>query len=90
MYRWIMYVSQNIPGNQSFDLERVSSIDKARDVFTKFCDDVGYDDCSARLYAYSDERWTEAEEFHGVGCPFDYPDRIVERGPSNGVIVSKA
>lgn len=88
MYRWIMYTSQNIPCNQSFDLDRVSSLDEAREAFARFCDDVGYEDCSATLYAYSDEAWMKAEEFRNVGCPFDYPDRIVERGPMNGVIVS--
>lgn len=85
MYRYIMYVSQNMPGNVSFDLLRVHSLDDARCEYGKFCDAVGTDDCSAGLYAYSDDAWTEAGDFRDVGCPFDYPDYIIERGPSNGI-----
>jgi len=90
MYRYIMYVSQNMPGNVSFDLSRVDSLDGARREYAKFCDAVGTDECSATLYAYSDDAWTSAEEFRDVGCPFDYPDYIVERGPRNGVRLSAA
>lgn len=87
MYRWIMYVSQNIPCNVSFDLHRVRSLAEAREKFTQFCDAVMSDNCTGTLYWYTDDAWSEAEDFRDIGCPFDYPDRIIERGPRNGVLV---
>jgi hypothetical protein len=47
------------------------------------------DNVSATLYAYSDEAWAEAEDFRRVGCPFDYPDRLLELGPRGGVKVTR-
>lgn len=84
VYRWIVYVQQNIPGDLSFTLSRVSSLEAAREAIAEFSRDVGYDDCSATLYPYSEDTWREAQEFEDVGCPFDYPDRIIERGPRGG------
>lgn len=89
-YRYIMYASQDIPCNPSFDLSRVASLDNARREYARFCDAVGTDECSARLYAYSDEAWESAEQFRDVGCPFDYPDYVIERGALNGIRVSHA
>jgi hypothetical protein len=89
-YRWIMYVQQNIPGNVSFDLVRVQSLDAARVAFGDFCRAVYSDECSATLYPYSDEDWAEAESFRDTGCPFDYPSRIIERGPMGGIKVVNA
>ncbi|MEV7814242.1 hypothetical protein AB0P05_26480 [Streptomyces flaveolus] len=86
-YRWIMYVSQNIPGNTSFDLMRAASLEDAREQYRAYCEAVFSDDCSMTLYAYSDERWAEAEDFRDTGCPFDYPDRIIERGPNGGIVL---
>lgn len=87
MFRWIIYLQQNIPGNISFTLDRVASIDAAKDAFREFCYDVYSDDCSASVYAYSDEAWAEAEDFRDVGCPLDYPDFTIGRGPRGGVRV---
>ena len=88
-YRWIMYISQNIPGNTLFDLQRVTSLDAARVAFADFCRAVYSDECSATLYAYTDEGWTEAESFRDTGCPFDYPDRVIERGPMGGIVARR-
>lgn len=89
-YRWIMYVSQNFPGNMSFDLDRVSSIAQAKDAFREFCQAVFTDDCTATLYPYDDEAWEAADRFRDSGCPFDYPSLIIERGPRGGVRVTTA
>ena len=88
-FEWIIYLSQNIPGNQSFDLQRATSIRDAQSRFEAFCYSVMSDDCVATLYAYSDEAWAEALDFRDVGCPFDYPDRLIERGARGGVKVSR-
>lgn len=88
-YEWIVYLSQNISGGQSFDLQRARSIRDAQDQFETFCREVYSDDCSALLYAYSDEAWAQALDFRDVGCPFDYPDRLIERGARGGVKVTR-
>lgn len=88
-YRWIMYVQQHIPGNLSFGLYRCASLTDAREMFDGYCRSVGSDDCSATLYAYTDEGFESAREFEGIGCPFDYPDKVIERGPKGGVKVVK-
>lgn len=90
MHRWIMYIQQNIPGNLSFDVHRVDSLADAREQFAEYCAAVGSDECSATLYAYSDDAWKSAEEFREIGCPLDCPDRIIERGPRNGIVVNRA
>jgi hypothetical protein len=83
-YRWIAYTQQNIPGNPSFELSRHTSLADAVQHVADYGDAVMYDDCSATLYAYSDERWEQAQRFADAGCPFDYPDRLIERGPRGG------
>jgi len=95
LIRWISYTSQNIPGNQSFSLHFHNNLTDALDVYKTYCREVGYDDCSMTLYAtpYWDadkleEMIESAKKFMDVGCPFDYPDRIIERGPLGGVKIS--
>lgn len=89
-YQWIMYTAQSIPGGLSFDLDRATSLADAKAKFEKFCRDAWTTDCSATLYAYSDESWAQAQDFRKVGCPFDYPDRLIERGRNGGIKVSRA
>lgn len=85
MFRWISYTMAHIPGEQSFRLERHTNLVEARTAFLKFCRDSGYDNSSMTLYAYSDEAWEQAEDFRDVGCPFDYPNKRIIRGPRDGV-----
>ena len=89
-YQWIMYAHQNAyGGGMPGDLSRVTSINAAKDALETFAREVYSDNVSATLYAYSDEAWAEAEDFRDVGCPFDYPDRLLELGPRGGVKVSR-
>lgn len=88
-YRWISYTAQNIPGNVSSDLDRHPSLESARDAYRAYCRAVGTDDADMRLYPYSAEDWASAEELRDAGCPFDYPSRIIERGPLGGVVTSR-
>lgn len=89
-FRWIMYTAQNIPGNISSDLTCVGSLADAKLDFAAYCATVGTDNCHARLYPYSDEDWASAEEFREIGCPFDYPSKLVQMGPRGGVTVVNA
>lgn len=86
-FRWIMYVAQDFPGNPYSDLSRHTSLRDAVEAFEQYCEDVYNDNCSAQLYAYSEEDWKVAEEFEFIGCPFDYPYRVIKRGPKGGVRV---
>jgi hypothetical protein len=90
MNRWIMYMWQAIPGGDSADPIRIDSLDTARDKFEQFGMDMNAEDIVAALYAYSDDAWESAEEFRGIGNPFDYPDKIMERGPRGGILVRNA
>lgn len=84
MFRWISYSHLHMPGNQSFKLDRHKSISDAKAAFEKFCRDSGYDS-SMTLYGYSDDAWLSAKDFEDVGCPFDCPNRMLSRGPRNGI-----
>lgn len=88
--KYITYTSINMAGNRSFQLDSVKSLEEARDIFRDFCDGVMNDDCHMTVYTYSVEGWASALEFKEVGCPFDYPEYIIERGPMGGVITQKA
>lgn len=87
--RWISYTQRNIPGNQSLQLDFLASLSQAKEVFREFCDGVGSDDCSMLLYFVAadekDAMVSVAKEFENIGCPFDYPAKVVERGPRGGI-----
>lgn len=98
-YRWIMYLSQPLPG--AFDVIRIRSHAEARaqliayGVNTGFHQDLtvnGDYGPTAALYPYTDEDWAEAEaeRMRGVGNPFDYPSYLVQSGPRGGVRVTPA
>lgn len=90
-YRWIMYLHTPMPGDMSVTLRRVTSLAAAKDEVRRFERHTGfYDSCSASLYAYSDEDWAEAEEYATIGNPFDYPWKLIERGPRGGMKVVNA
>jgi hypothetical protein len=82
-YRWIAYTWQ-IPFAQSAELSRHTSLASVLDAAREYSDAVGSDEVTGMVYAYSDERWAQCKEFEGVGCPLDYPDRTIERGPRGG------
>jgi hypothetical protein len=99
--RWISYTQQNIPGNQSFKLGLHSSLREAVEDFREFREGVGTDECSMTLYVVprnrtrsdmpsGDEMISTAKEFEGVGCPFDYPDRLITTGIRGGVKIERA
>lgn len=78
-YRWIVYTARDdIPGNTSFDLDRVTALAAARGILKDFSRNTGTQECSARLYPYSEEDWASALEFKDAGCPFDYPAKLLK------------
>lgn len=90
-YRWIMYLYTPMPGDTSVTLRRVTSLAAAKEELKEFERNSGfYDSCSAALYGYSEENWAEAEDFATSGCPFDYPAKLIERGPRGGIKVVDA
>jgi hypothetical protein len=89
MFRWISYSQLNIPGNVSFKLDRHKSIADAREAFETFCRNSGYPDSSMTLYVYSGDAWDSAKSFEDIGCPFDYPTKMITRGPRNGIKIEQ-
>lgn len=89
MTLWISYTSQNISGNQSFELGFHTTLREAENAFREYRDGVGTDECSMTLYSTIGDKDGEmvkaAKEFKNIGCPFDYPDRLIESGPEGGV-----
>lgn len=85
-HRWIVYYQYSIPGNQSFELRRCESRAEVNEWFIEF-DGDGQDAATAHVYAYGDGdgSWELAREFERIGCPFDYPDYVLERGPRGGI-----
>lgn len=90
-YRWIMYLHTPMPGDTSVTLRRVVSLDMAVVELLKFEKNSGFgDSCTATLYRYSEEEWEDAEEFATSGYPFDYPSKVIERGPRGGIKIVDA
>ncbi len=94
--RWIVYLNHPMGG---FEVIRAPSIESAKRALVRYCEDTGfYHDlqasgqygCSASLYPFTQEDWDEALEYEEIGCPFDYPSKIIERGPRGGVKVTNA
>lgn len=83
MNRWIMYASANMPGNLSFQVTCHESLEWCVESLERFERACGMD-VSASLYVFDDEAWKAARKFQDVGCPFDYPDRLIERGSRGG------
>lgn len=92
-YRWIIYMHNPLGG---FDVDRVTSLDAAKSALVEYCKNTGFHadlqvtgeyGCTATLYAYDPARWLTALNFRDAGCPFDYPDRLVKRGPRGGTRV---
>lgn len=90
-YKYIMYLHTPMPGDIGVTLRRVTSLQGALLELANFELASGFaDGCTASLYAYSEEDWAEAEEFATIGCPFDYPWKVIERGPRGGMRVVNA
>lgn len=90
-YKYIMYCHTPMPGDVSVTLRRVTSLQNAILELLNFEMATGFrDSCTATLYGYSEEDWAEAEEFATTGCPFDYPWKVIERGPNGGMKVIDA
>lgn len=90
-YRWIVYMHQPGPGCfMSFDVVRVENIREALGALETYEREVYEDGCTASLYPYSEEDWAAAEDYRETGCPFDYPSKVIERGPRGGMRVVNA
>jgi hypothetical protein len=94
---YIAYFSQGFPGEQASDPVRCTSVGDASDKFRAFARDVGRDyydangTASATVYAADSEAmWGEAEEFRGIGVPFDYPQFVLSIGKRGGVVRESA
>lgn len=88
-YRWIMYMHQPLPG--AFEVTRCASLGDAREQLRQYGENTGFhEQVTASLYPYSAEDWAEAEEFATIGCPFDYPSKLIDRGPKGGMVITNA
>jgi hypothetical protein len=79
--RWIMYAHQDNYGGQSFRVTAHESLQWCKASLEEFSRALMEENVSATLYAYSDEAWRSAREYEDIGCPFDYPDYVIKRGP---------
>ena len=90
---YVAYFAQGFPGEQASDPTRHASIGKLTDAFREFARAVGrdyydpYGTACATVYAADDEQaWESAQEFAGIGCPFDYPSFTLGIGPRGGTV----
>lgn len=82
--KYIAYWGQPMfPGTEPYQYKTLSDL---REGFLEYCEGVGVDNCSGPVYGWSEEAWASALDFQGIGCPFDCPWFIVERGPRGGVV----
>lgn len=95
-YRWIAYYHHPLGG---FEVERHTNLYTAGRGLVDYCENTGfyYDlqvngeyGCTASLYPFTEEDWAEAKEYEEIGCPFDYPSKLLKRGPRGGVSVINA
>lgn len=95
-FRWIVYLEHPMGG---FELDRATSLDHAGRQLVAYCEATGYYadlqvngnyGCTASLHPYTEEDWAEAEEYGDIGCPFDYPSKLVRRGPRGGTVIENA
>lgn len=83
-YEYIAYACRDVPGDRSFELLRFRKESEALDHLRELERETG-DEWSMSLHGYSTKDWFEAKSFEDVGCPFDYPWKISERGPRGGL-----
>ncbi|WAB08870.1 hypothetical protein SEA_SUCCESS_91 [Streptomyces phage Success] len=82
--RWIVYLHVDVPGRDAFTVTAVENLRDARAALEAWSRAMGEDNVSASLYPYSAEAWADAVDFRSVGCPFDYPSRVITRGMRGG------
>jgi hypothetical protein len=85
-----MYASQDIPGSQSFRVTSHESLTWCTESLRKLAKALDTDNVSATLYMFSGPAWDKAREFERIGCPFDYPAKVINRGPRGGFRVVDA
>lgn len=84
-YRWIVYLHHPMT---VFEVRRAVSIDDAKSLLQQYSEEAFvYEQATASLYPYSKEDWAEAKEYEEIGCPFDYPSKVMEFGPRGGIKV---
>jgi hypothetical protein len=87
MIKYIVYLHHPMGG---FELATAYSIDDAKALLLRYAQDTYTNNPTASLYPYSEEDWEGAVEYENIGCPFDYPQYLLEIGPRGGVKVEKA
>jgi hypothetical protein len=85
--RYIMYIHYSMGG---FDLKQAASLSEVRQLLRNVRRNSGDENVSASLYPWSEEDWSSALEYATIGCPFDYPWKVVESGKRGGVVISNA
>lgn len=88
-HNYILYVEQNFPGNVTFDLHEVNDVTTARELVEAAADELMID-CTGRIYPWTEENWALAREYANIGCPFDYPDFVVERDDNGDYYATRA
>lgn len=78
--RWIMYAFTSFPGGQQFRVSTHESLEWCIESLAKFSKSTGDYRVSASLYPFDEKSWKVAREYQNIGCPFDYPTKIIERG----------
>lgn len=89
--RWIMYSHQGFPGDMFPRVTCHESLEWCKASLWRFSRETGaYEQASATLYPFTAEDWQQARNFEDVGCPFDYPSKVIEFGPRGGLVVQNA
>lgn len=87
--RWIAYFHG--PFSHSFDIAAYPSLYEAGQGMKEYGRNTGFhEEATAALYPYSEEDWAEAQEYAEIGCPFDYPSKLMQFGPRGGIKVENA
>ncbi len=84
-----MYAHHDIPTGR-WELIGATSLVTCKDALEEFARNTGSDQVSASLYAFDQAAWELAKEFEDIGCPFDYPCKLIQRGPRGALVVSNA
>lgn len=87
--RWIVYLYVNSPAG-SWDVVQAKNLREAVSALETWSEQMGTDDVSASLYPFTPDDWQSAMNFRDTGCPFDYPTKVIERGPRGGFSVKNA